>query len=477
MCTAFYRRDFLADLSTGLAGVGLAKLLSYDGSAHAAGVSGEAADPPPHHAPRAKRVLQIFLAGGLSQVDSFDYKPELARYHGQPLPESERPDVFFGKVGLLHQSHWPFKQCGQSGFWVSELFPHVAECADELTLIHSMVSGSGNHTPAIYEANTGFRIMGFPVMGAWLSYGLGCETDELPTFVSLPDARGVLIGGANNWTAGFLPARHQGVAMQNQGTAIPDLYPKKPLPDAKRKAQYAMIAEMNHRHLESHGPSDSLEARINSYEMAAKMQLAVPQVLALQQETAETNRLYGLDDPRCADFGRTCLIARRLLERGVRFVQLWSGYGAGGASTWDSHDDVPSHHAREAVRVDRPIAGLLRDLKRRGMWDDTLVIFNTEFGRTPFAQSAASTLGKGRDHNQTAFTVWLAGAGLKPGFAYGETDPFGYRVVKDPVSVHDFHATLLHALGIDHERLTYYHNGIQRRLTNVHGHVIHELFV
>jgi hypothetical protein len=338
-----------------------------------------------------------------------------------------------------------------------------------------MIAGSGNHTPAIYEANTGFRLMGFPVMGSWLSYGLGCETDELPTFVAIPDARGLPAGGASNWTAGFLPARHQGVALKTQGEGIPDLRSEEPLSETQRLARYDFIRRMNQRHLQTEGPSDVLSARIQSYEMAAKMQLAVPEILDLNRETAETRELYGLNDSSCAAFGRSCLVARRLLERGVRFVQLWSGYESGQAKNWDSHGDVPSQHAREAKLIDRPIAALLRDLKRRGLWEDTLVVFNTEFGRTPFAQSAAGTLGTGRDHNQTAFTVWLAGAGLKPGFAYGATDPFGYRVAEKPTSVNDFHATLLHLLGIDHKRLTYYHNGIQRRLTNVSGEVIHDL--
>jgi len=465
------RRDFFAQMSTSLGGMALASLLGRAGVLSAATVPGEAADPPPHHAPRAKRAIQIFLSGGLSQVDSFDYKPALVQHHGQPLPSAEKPDVFFGKVGLLHQSHWQFRQRGKSGLWISELFPHLAQCADQLTVVRSMVASSGNHAPAIYEAQSGFRLMGFPVMGAWLSYGLGCETDDLPTFVVLPDPRGMPSGGASNWTSGFLPAGHQGVAIGGQGNAIADLRSPQPLPEERRLARFALLEEMNREHLATRGRSDPLAARIHSYEMAARMQIAVPQVMGLEQETAETHALYGLDDPRCAAFGRTCLTARRLLEHGVRFVQLWSGNGP----KWDSHSDVPADHAREAMLIDRPIAGLLQDLRRRGLLDDTLVIFNSEFGRTPFAQSTSGTLGKGRDHNQTAYSIWLGGAGLKPGFAYGATDDFGYRVAENPVSINDFHATLLHLLGIDHERLTFYHNGIERRLTNVHGQVIRAL--
>jgi len=468
---SYGRRDFFSQMSASLGGIALASLLGRAGLLSAATVPGEAGDPPPHHPPRAKRAVQIFLSGGLSQVDSFDYKPQLAKYHGQPLPSSDRPDVFFGKVGLLHQSHWPFHERGRSRLWISDLFPHLAECADELTVVRSMVATSGSHIPAIYEAHTGFRLMGFPVMGAWLSYGLGCETDNLPTFVVLPDPRGVPTGGAGNWTSGFLSARHQGVAIRSQGGSIPDLRSAQPISEQHRLARYALLEKMNGEHLASHGPSDALAARIHAYEMAARMQVAVPQVMGLEEETAETHKLYGIDDPECAGFGRTCLTARRLLERGVRFVQLWSGDGP----KWDSHLDVPTEHAREARLIDRPIAGFLRDLRRRGLLDDTLVIFNSEFGRTPFAQSAPGTLGIGRDHNQTAYSIWLAGAGLKHGYAYGATDDFGYRVAENPVSINDFHATLLHLFGIDHKRLTFYHNGIQRRLTNVHGEVVRQL--
>ncbi len=370
------RRDFLAQLGSGLGGIALASLLARDGLLKAAPIAGEAADLPPHHPPKARRAIQIFLSGGLSQVDSFDYKPALEKYHGQPLPSSEKPDVFFGQVGLLHQSHWAFKQRGQSGLWMSELFPHLAECADQLTFVRSMLASSGNHGPAIFEALSGFRLMGFPVMGSWLSYGLGCETDELPAFVVLPDPRGLPTGGTNNWTNGFLPARHQGVGFRSSGPPIADLQSAEPESEKRRLDRYALLAEMNRAHQNGRGPSDPLMVRVHAYEMAARMQVAIPAALQLEQETAETQALYGLDQPGSAGFGRNCLIARRLLEKGVRFVQLWSGNGP----TWDSHGDVPGQHATEAALIDQPIAGLLRDLARRGMLDDTLVIFNTEFG-------------------------------------------------------------------------------------------------
>jgi hypothetical protein len=462
------RRDLLARLATGLTGIALADLLHREGSS---AVVDAVPTPKPHHAPRALRAIHIFLQGGLSQVDSFDYKPELLKKHGQPMSAAERPDPFFGKIGPLHRPHWEFKQRGASGLWISELFPEVAGCADELTVIRSMVSGTNNHTPATYMANTGFKVMGFPALGAWLSYGLGSETDDLPTFVALPDARGLPSSGANNWGNGFLPARHQGIAFRTQGPVIPDLAPARPVAERARDARDSLLAAMNRHHLAEHGESDALTARMRSYELAARMQLAVPEAVDLARESKETHALYGTDRAECADFARTCLLARRLLERGVRFVQLWAG-GPFGGPTWDAHDDVPNNHGSEAKRIDRPVAGLLRDLRRRGLLDDTLVIFSSEFGRTPFAQSDPGQVGKGRDHNAGGFSTWLAGAGLKQGIAHGATDDFGYRAVDDPVSIHDFHATILHLLGIDHNRLTYRHAGRDYRLTDVAGAVV-----
>lgn len=467
------RRELLSRFGTGLGGVALASLLGSE--ARSAPVRGEAADPPPHHAPRAKRVVQIFLQGGLSQVDSFDYKPDLLTYHGKSMPEGKRPDAFFGQIGLLHRPHWEFKQRGKSGLWISELFPHIAGMADELTLIRSLWSGTGNHTPATYEANSGFRTLGFPSAGAWISYGLGSEVDNLPAFVVLPDSRSLPTGGANNWTSGFLPARHQGVALNAKGPAISDLRPASGVSEKTQSARFQLLEQLNRKHLAQRGGEDALVGRIRSYELAAKMQLAVPEATDLGAESEATKALYGLDKPESADFGRNCLLARRLLERGVRFVQLWSGAAFGSDNHWDAHDNVPGNHAREARKIDQPVAGLLKDLRQRGMLDDTLVIFNTEFGRTPYAQSAKDKAGSGRDHNPETFTAWLAGAGLKHGISYGSSDEVGWKAADKTVDVHDFHATILHLLGIHHERLTYYHNGIQRRLTNVHGNVISEI--
>jgi hypothetical protein len=470
------RREFLDFSTASLTGTALAALLLRDKPAQAAKVPSSAKDAPPHHPPRARRVIHICLCGGMSHLDSFDYKPELAKFHGKSLQAKEKPETFFNKVGLIRKNDWAFRQHGKSGLWVSELFPHLAKVADELTVIRSMVAESANHTPATFEENTGFRLNGFPVMGSWVSYGLGCETDELPSYVVLPDARGFPAAGTINWSNGFLPAQHQGVAFQSKGPPIRDLFPAREVPADREQASRDLLAAINGRHLARSGGGDALVARMRSYELAARMQLAVPRITDLSQETAATRSLYGLDDKETADFGNRCLISRRLLEQGVRFVQLFSGGSFGSPRiNWDGHEDVRKNHTREAARVDQPIAALLKDLRQRGMLDDTLVLFTTEFGRTPFAQSAANIVGTGRDHNMYGFSIWMAGAGLKGGMAYGRTDDIGWKAVENPVHWHDYHATVLHLLGVDHQRLTFYHNGIQRRLTNVHGEVIREI--
>lgn len=472
------RRDFLHWVEAGLGGAALATLLGPAGanSALAAGIAGEADDPPPHHPPKAKRALHLCLCGGFSQIDTFDYKPALTRLHGKSLASDQRPDVFFGKVGLLRKNDWEFRQRGQSGRWISELFPHLATVADELTMIHSMVAESSSHTPATFQENSGFRLNGFPTLGSWLSYGLGNETDELPTFVVLPDARGYPAGGTNNWTNGFLPPRHQGVAFRTKGDPIADLVPARPIPPEVERASRELLQQLNQSDLKRRGDEAELAGRIRSYELAAKMQLATPRVTNLEGETAATRTSYGLDRDETRDFGRACLLGRRLLEQGVRFVQIYSGGDFSSPRiNWDAHENVVQNHSQEAIRIDQPVAALIADLRQRGMLNDTLILFTSEFGRTPFTQSDADKVGEGRDHNQTGFTTWLAGAGLKPGISYGATDDIGWKAVERPVSWHDFHATVLHLLGINHQRLTYYHNGIRRRLTNVHGEVIRDI--
>ncbi|WZO98953.1 DUF1501 domain-containing protein [Isosphaeraceae bacterium EP7] len=466
------RRDFFSWMRDGLAGAAAASLMLRDGTVRGS-EAGEGLPAGPHFAPRATRAIHICLCGAMSQVDSFDYKPGLFKAHGQSLVSPTKPDVFFGQVGRLRRPDWDFKQRGDSGLWVSDLFPHIGGVADELTVIRSMVAETSNHTPATFHENSGFRLNGFPSLGAWMSYGLGSETDDLPAFVVIPDARELPAGGSINWSNGFLPAKHQGVMIRPRGEPIDDLFPARPVSAGAESAARGLVQGMNRRHLGLHPGDDTLGARIRGYELAARMQASVPLVTEIKGESPETHELYGMDRPETEDFGRSCLIARRLLERGVRFVQLFSGGTFGSPRrNWDGHENVKLNHGQEALRIDRPVAGLLRDLRRRGLLDDTLVLFTTEFGRTPFAQSGADIVGPGRDHNQYGFSVWMAGAGLKGGMAHGSTDEIGWKAAEDPVTWPDFHATVLHLLGIDHTRLTHYHNGIQRRLTNVHGEVI-----
>ena len=431
----------------------------------------------PHRVPRARCGINICLVGGLSQIDSFDYKPDLARHHGQS-PSIKNIDPFFGKIGRIRKNDWAFRQHGQSGLWVSELFPHLASVADELTVIRSMYADTGNHTPALFLHNSGFPVNGFPSLGSWLSYGLGTVTESLPAFVVLPDRRGAPSGGASSWTSGFLPATHQGVAFEGGAQPVRDLFPPGQSGEEAVTAGAELLNLINGKQLARlGGAEDMLSARMRSYELAARMQLSVPDAADISSEPESVTRLYGLGGKMTGDFAHNCILARRLLERGVRFVQLYSGGPLGGnpRTSWDGHEKMVPNHTREAARIDQPVAALLKDLKQRGMLEDTLVTFTTEFGRTPFTQSPSNTLGDGRDHNHPGFTVWMAGGGARAGTAYGATDEIGYRAVENRVSWHDFHATVLHLFGLDHEQLSFYHNGIQRRLTNVHGHVLHDL--
>jgi Protein of unknown function (DUF1501) len=423
-----------------------------------------------HHSAKAKRVVQVFCPGGVSHVDTFDYKPELAKLDGKAMTGKGKTDTFFGQPGNLMKSPFAFKQHGRSGRWVSDLFPNLAGRVDDLTFIRSMTAKSSNHTPAGFQMNTGFVLSGFPAVGSWVSYGLGSLNEDLPAFVVLPDPRGLPAGGAINWSSGFLPATHQGVALRSTGDPIPDLATPATTPGAERKAASDLLAAMNREFAEATPGDTTLAARIRSYEMAAKMQLDVPGIVNVDNESAETKHLYGLDEKVTEGFGRNCLLTRRLLEKGVRFIQLWHG-GAFGSPriNWDAHEDIVENHRKQAVVLDKPLAGLLTDLDRRGLMKDTLFVWTTEFGRTPFTQGVGKP---GRDHHQHAFTVFMAGAGLKPGFAYGQSDEIGYKVADNEVSIYDLHATMLHLLGIDHQRLTYYHNGTRRRLTDVHGEVV-----
>ena len=429
--------------------------------------------------PKVKRVVQITLVGGLSHLDSFDYKPNLDKFHGKTFQSEKPPDIFFGQIGQIRKNDWIFKQRGNSGLWISDLFPHIASIADDLTIIRSMSSESANHTPALFLENSGFSSNGFPAMGSWLSFGLGNENRNLPYFVVLPDGRGEPNGCASNWTNGFLPANHQGVVFRAGKDAIGNLNPPKlRLADEEDSARN-LLNFFNHEHLKNFPADTNLAARIKSHAMAAKLQLSVPEATAISNESPEIQNLYGMDREETREFASRCILARRLLERDVRFVQLYSGGPIGGnpRSSWDAHENVLDNHSKEALKIDRPVAALVKDLKRRGMLEDTLVLFTTEFGRTPFAQSAAGTVGTGRDHNKYGFSVWMAGAGVKKGFSFGATDEIGWKAAEKIVPWHDFHATILYLMGIDHEKLTFYHNGIQRRLTNVHGEILKDILL
>lgn len=459
------RRGFLRDAGSGLGSVALAWLLANESrGAEVVQI-----------APKARRVVQIFACGGVSHVDSFDYKPELARLAGQELTGKGKIDTFFGRPGRLMPSPFRFRQRGESGKWVSDLLPELSGCVDDITFLNGMVAKSSNHTPATFQMNSGFTMNGFPCLGAWLSYGLGTENQDLPTFVVLPDTRGLPAGGSINWTSGFLPATHQGVAFRTSGPTaetepIPDLFPPGGLDHRRRSARLEALEALNLADLQANPGDPLLSARVRAYELAARMQVSVPEAIEFADEGKGVRTLYGLDRPETAGFGRNCLLARRLLERGVRFVQLYHG-GAFGSPriNWDGHENIFENHSNQSASMDRPLAGLLQDLKRLGMLEDTLVLWTTEFGRTPFTEGIG---GKGRDHHHLGFTCWMAGAGLRPGITHGATDELGYLNAEHPTSVHDLHATVLHLMGINHKSLTYYHNGINRRLTDVQGEVI-----
>ena len=427
-----------------------------------------------HHKPRARRVVHLFMSGAASQCDTFDYKPTLIQKRGEKFDPGGKIELFQSAPGVVMPSPWEWKRYGKSGRWVSGLFPHLAEHVDDMAFLYAMVAKSNVHGPATFMQNTGFVLPGYPSMGAWLSYGLGSLNDNLPTFVVLPDNRGVPPNGPANWGAGFLPATHQGTVVKaGAKTPLYDLFPpERPYltPQSERDSQ-VLLQKLNKSHQATRPGDTRLNARLQSYALAARLQLSAPEVLDMGQESPETRKLYGVDDPLTADLGRRCLTARRLLERGVRFVQIWSGADNGfPRRNWDSHEDLARDHGMLGAELDKPAAALMKDLKTRGLLDDTIVIWTTEFGRMPCSQG-----GKGRDHNPAAFTSWMAGGGIKGGASYGESDEWSFRAAVNPTYCYDQHATILHLLGIDHKRLTFRHNGIDRRLTDVHGNVIREI--
>ena len=473
------RREFLRRAGSGFGMLALAGLLEHKGLLHSAADAAEAyhnplAPKPAHFPAKAKSVIWLFMNGGPSQVDTWDYKPELAKRDGQELQGFDKATGFFaGQVGPLLKSPFKFRQHGQCGAWVSELFPHMARHVDKMAFLYSCWTDSNNHSPALFKINTGMTRMGFPCLGSWVSYGLGTETQNLPAFVVMYDTlgRGIPKGHSQNWGAGFLPGMYQGTALKPQGAAIDNLSRSPEMTDSQQRDQIDLLAKLNRRNLEQHPDEAELAARIESFELAYRMQMAAPEALDITRETPAVHKLYGLDNSKCTHFAKQCLIARRLVERGVRFVQIYSG-GMENQLSWDGHNDIAGNHGGFALETDIPIAGLLADLEARGLLESTLVIWGGEFGRLPVAQKSAKP---GRDHNPHAFTVWMAGAGIKGGTLYGRTDEIGHKAVVDRVSVNDLHATILHLLGIDHKRLTYRFNGRDFRLTDVAGFVIQDI--
>jgi len=480
MNSAISRRQFLWQSGGGLGGIALAALEA------GAATSG----PVPHFRPRAKRVVQMFMAGAASHVDMFDHKPELAKRNGQPWDPGEKVELFQSGLGNTFASPWKFKQFGQCGKHLSEITAPLGDVVDEFAFVHNMVGKTGVHSQGTYLQATGFHTPGFPGMGCWVSYGLGSMNENLPAFVVLPDHRGFASNGQKNWDSAFLPAQHQGTMIRpGSDNPIEDLFP------ARKEGKFvtgqanaeaiALMNKLNRGHAQEHPGDSRLDARIRSYELAAKMQLAAPEALDISREPAHVLRLYGLDHgqktwPKEINpaeethyFATKCLVARRLLERGVRFVQIWSGNDNGfPRRNWDSHEDIERDHGPLSLGMANGAAALIKDLKRIGLLEDTIILWTTEFGRMPCAQG-----GRGRDHNPFCFSNWLCGGGIKGGISFGPSDEWGFKPAdRDrPTQVYDIHATILHLLGIDHTALTFRHNGIDRRLTDVHGHVIPDL--
>jgi len=432
-----------------------------------------------HHPAKAQSVIQIFCPGGLSHVDTWDYRPELVKAHGKAFDEEKGKQTFAGVGGEYAKSFWDFQQHGQCGRWMSDLFPQLAGHVDDMAFIYSMQNKSALHGPAMFMMNSGFIRPGFPSMGSWVTYGLGSENENLPAFVVLPDTRGLPPGGVLNWNAGFLPAVHQGTVLETASDRPPiaNLFPRQESSEVLEREGRAFLKMLNLQHLSEHPGDSQLEARIAGYELAAKLQLSAPEAVNLKQESEETNRRFALDDADIGPFGRQCLLARRLVERGVRFVQIFCGAENTGSKkirpNWDSHEDIVRDHGYWGRVLDTGASALLGDLKQRGLLDSTLVICTSEFGRQPFMQGKQ----KGRDHNPGVFTAWMAGGGIRGGTSYGSSDPLGFQADVNPTYSYDLHATALHLLGIDHEKLSIYHDGIQRRLTDVHGEVIRDILV
>ncbi len=473
------RRAMLERCGAGLGILGLTGLLGDENLLTAAPVDDRSLNPlasrAPHFSPKVKRVIWLFINGGPSHIDTWDYKPALENYHGKEFEGFDKFTGFFAdEVGTLMKSPFQFSPRGESGKMVSEIFPHLGGHVDKMAFIHSGYSNSNNHSPALYMINSGQVRMGHPCMGSWVTYGLGSESSNLPGFVVMsdPKGRGLPKGNANNWSAGFLPGAYQGTWLRPKGDPIQNLKRLPGTTDARQRAQLDLMARLNNRDMEQHPHEAELAARIESFELAYRMQMAAPEALDVDREPEHIQDLYGLNEDHCGHIARQCLTARRLIERGVRFVQIYSG-GMENQRSWDGHIDILGNHGQFARETDQPMAALLTDLEQRGMLDDTLIIWGGEFGRLPVSQ--IGTAKPGRDHNPHCFTTWMAGGGIKGGVSYGESDELGHKAAVNRVSINDFHATILHLLGVDHERLTYKYNGRRFRLTDVAGKVINEI--
>ncbi len=476
--TELYRRGFFGNIAAGMASVGLAHLLSGESISHAAianGAAWRAGQGLTHHAPKAKRVLQIFCPGAASHLDLWEHKPSLEKWHGKPLPGEEGFLSFQGKNGNLMKSPWPFAASGQCGKKISTMLPKMSKHVDDIAFLHAMQSKTNTHGPGCIFMNTAHPSEGFPSTGAWMSYALGSENENLPTYVAIPDMRGEPPNGKANWSNGFLPARYQAIEMSSQ-QPIRNLARPASISAEEENASRALLGRLNGSFATANPGETDLQARVAAYELAARMQLSAPEVSELSRESAPTHKQYGTSDPNPlkAAYAKNCLLARRLLERGVRYVSLYCASRASGVDgllNWDAHKTLKADYERHCPIFDGPTAALLADLKQTGLLEDTLVLWTTEFGRMPTHQAGTA----GRDHNPDGFTCWMMGAGVQGGISYGATDEFGRRAQENPTTVWDFYATVLHLLGFEHEKLTWYHNGLDRRLTDVHGQVLQEI--
>ena len=468
------RREFVWQMGGGFTGLALTSMLNQDGffgrhTAAAGESAGNALRHQPYFASKAKSCIFLMMNGAPSQVDTFDYKPSLQKYAGQPLPEGKAFTNSGGrKVGFLTPAFRRFRPGGESGLLISDYFPHVRQHADKLAVIRSCHTDSHAHGSALVAMNTGKTFIGRPSLGSWCVYGLGTENESLPGYVVILDKRGGPIGGQPNWSSGFMSAAYQGTLFRPVGDPILDLRGPEHVTRPAQRAQLDMLARLNEQHLAARPGGDELAARIGSYELAFRMQTEAPEAVDLSQETAQTLEMYGVGQQPTDEYGRNCLVARRLIERGVRFVQLYSG-GGHLEETWDAHESIEKNHGRHGAEVDQPIAALLTDLEQRGLLDETLIVWGGEFGRMPFSEGQNAP---GRNHNPYGFSMWLAGGGVKGGTAYGETDEFGFEAVVARVHLHDLHATILHLMGMDHERLSYFHQGRDESLTDVFGKVV-----